>query len=252
MDMSHSRRKAGTFLAVLGMTGLLAGCAFTSTEQTVHPKDTGPTGFAPWSEAIPPYLVGPGDRLAVHFVHTPEMDEEALVAPDGTIALKVAEQIPAAGKSLLELDKSIAESSRWLRHPDVIVQLKEAVAMRAYVGGQVAHPGAYRVDGRIGVLEAILLAGGFSDTSRTKEVVLIRRNPDNVRMLRTINVQEFLENGSTANDVPLVAGDIIFVPRSRIGEVDLWVDQFINKALPFEKSANFTYSKYENVNPVIP
>jgi protein involved in polysaccharide export with SLBB domain len=91
-----------------------------------------------------------------------------------------------------------------------------------------------------GALEAIVLAGGFDREARFDEVVLIRRSPDNKPMLRTVDLAGFISTGMAQGDIPLYPGDIIYVPRNRISEIDLWIDQFITKFLPFNR--NFDYA----------
>ena len=66
-------------------------------------------------------------------------------------------------------------------------------------------------------------------------------------MLRTVDLRSFASVGTAEGDLPLVPGDIVFVPRNRISEVDLWIDQFINRLLPFNKAFNYTVNK--NVAP---
>ncbi len=72
------------------------------------------------------------------------------------------------------------------------------------------------------------------------EVVLIRRNAQNRPMLRTVDLRSLVEGSDQHPDVPLVSGDIVFVPRNKISEVDLWIDQYLNKFFPFTKA--FAYS----------
>ena len=75
------------------------------------------------------------------------------------------------------------------------------------------------------------------------QVVLIRRNPQNRPMLRTVDLRDFVNQGSTDADRPLVPGDIVFVPRNGISEVDLWIDQFVTKFLPFQRDFNYTINR---------
>jgi hypothetical protein len=49
-----------------------------------------------------------------------------------------------------------------------------------------------------------------------------------------------VQSAQTNADLPLYGGDIVFVPRSRIAEVSNWVDQYINRTLPFSRT--FVYS----------
>ncbi|KAA0680656.1 polysaccharide biosynthesis/export family protein [Roseomonas genomospecies 6] len=214
------------------------------TGQSVQPREAMPEGFARWEDAMPPYRLGPGDRFQVKFMLVPDMDEEVLIGPDGSAGLRMAGQVEAAGLTPAELAGVVeTRARRWMRAPQVSIGLKETPSNRAYVGGAVARPGPYLLNGRIGVMEAIMLAGGFDREARYEEVVLIRRNPENKPMLRTIDTRRFLETGKAEGDVPLAAGDILFVPRSSIAETGLWVEQFINRVVPFERGFNYTISR---------
>ncbi len=57
-------------------------------------------------------------------------------------------------------------------------------------------------------------------------------------MLRTVDLAKFV--AGTEADVPLMGSDIVFVPKSTIAEVDLFVEQFITRVLPFERNFNYT------------
>ncbi len=231
------------FGSLMAMIFALAGC--NGTTQSTSPVQQNPTGFASWTDQPPDYLMGPGDKLHISFLLTPELNEDAVVGPDGTIALRSSGRVRAGGQTTAQLEAAVAGSSRQLlRSPMVTVSVTDAVSGLIYVGGSVQKPGAYPVTGRPGVLEAITVANGLLPESREDEVVLIRRNPQNRPMLRTVNVQAFVSTATTPSDVPLYAGDIIFVPRNRISEVDQWVDQYINKLLPF--SRNFGYAINQN------
>ena len=221
----------------------VAGC--NGTTQSTRPVEQNPQGFASWTEQPPDYLLGPGDKLHVQFLLTPELSEDTTIGPDGTIGLRSAGRVRAEGQTTAQLEAAIAGSTRQLlRSPVVSVSVADAVSALVYVGGSVTKPGAYPITGRRGVLEAISLANGLLPEAREDEVVLIRRNPQNRPMLRTVNVQDFVSTAATPGDVPLYAGDIIFVPRTRVAEAGLWVDQYINKLIPF--SRNFGYSINKN------
>lgn len=75
------------------------------------------------------------------------------------------------------------------------------------------------------------------------QVVLIRRSAEDRPMLRTVNLQGFLSGAEAGADVPLRAGDIVFVPRSRLAEVGLWVDQAINRSIPFSRSFSYAINR---------
>ncbi len=216
---------------------VLSGC---TTTQSVSPAEGNRAGMAPWSDTVPPYQVNSGDKLRVLYQRTPELNEVVLVGPDGRITLKAAGQIEASGQTLPELEQRIAKAAtRILSAPVVTVGLEDPSGAVVYVGGSVREPGVYPLLGHIGALEAIFRAHGFDAEARMSQVVLIRRGLGDKPMLRTIDVQQFAGTATLVDDVPLVAGDIIFVPRSRVAEVDHWVDLFINRLVPFSRSFSY-------------
>ncbi len=232
---------AVTRACFLALVLLAAAC----TGQSLDPKPSGElNGFATWSDEVPAYQVGPGDRLQVKYLLTPEMDEETMVTPDGSVGLRAAGQVKVVGLTMEQLDRLVEERSRrWLLAPRVTVSLKEAGAARVYVGGSVVRPGAYPLTGRLGALEAVLQAGGFDNEARYSQVVLLRRNADNRPMLRTLDLRSLIQAGAPDADMPLVAGDIVYVPRSEIAELNLWIDQFINRVLPFQRGFSYTINR---------
>lgn len=231
---------------VLCATLVLAACGDTmETGQSLTIVQSHPEGFATWTEEMPPFRLGVGDKLKVKFLITREMDDDVTVGPDGYIGLRVTGRLKAEGLTIAALEQKIALASRRILNPQAVtVSLEDAASWRVYVGGSVRAPGIYRMsDNRLNTLQAILLAGGFDPEARFGEIVLIRRSPNNRPMLRTVNVREMIQTGSHESDVPLVPGDIVYVPRSSIAEVDLWVDQFITRVVPFQRTFNYTIGK---------
>jgi protein involved in polysaccharide export with SLBB domain len=248
--MDLTRRFSVTLAVVAALTA--AGCAgpgtsSMTTTQSIRPVESAPQGFAQWTDEIPAYRFIAGDKIRVQFLLTPEVNEDAIVSPDGHIGLRAAGQVMAGGLTAEELQDAVTKAARKnLQNPIVTASLVESPGARVFIGGMVLRSGAYPLDGRRGALEAVILAGGFSPEARMDQVVLIRRNPQNRPMLRTVDLRDFVNQGTTAADMPLVPGDIVFVPRNGISEVDLWIDQFINKFLPFEKVFNYTINR----NPI--
>ena len=246
---------AGAALCAIAIA--LNGCAAIATSQQTgtEPFTTGhelrftevnADRFKPWTDVVPSYRLGPGDKLKVKYFITREMDEDLIVSPDGSIAPRAIGQIRVEGSTLSSVQDYIRrESRKELVDQKVVVALEEAVSAKVYVGGTVPRPGAYKLpDMGTSALQGILLAGGFTEESRTGQVALIRRGPNNEPMLRVINVRDVIQTGFDANDVPLVSGDIIYVPRSSIAEVNLWIDQFITKVVPFQRQFSYTLGSY--------
>ncbi len=225
---------------------VLSGCANSifSTTQSVSPVEQTPQGFAKWTDTVAEYQFQSGDKIKVQFLLTPELTEDATVGPDGIIAVRAAGHVQAVGKTATVLQADITKASApMLTSPIVTVSLVETPGAQVFVGGSVGKAGAYTLVGRHGSFEAIQLAGGFDPQARMDEVVLIRRDPQNKPMLRTVDLRGLMHGEAGHDDVPLVAGDIVFVPRNRISEVDLWIDQYINKFLPFSRAFDYSVNR---------
>lgn len=224
-------------LAVIGLALMATGCG---TTQSLRPREREPRRFAPWSDAAPAYRLGVGDRLKVDYLLTPELTQDVIVEPDGFVSLRVAGRLPAQNLTPSELETAIqTASARRLRQPIVSLSVAEARAARIIVGGAVQRPGVYPLPARASTLEAVMLAGGFSPESRMDQVVVIRQRPGADAMLRTVDLRRFVERGEADDGIALASEDIVFVPRSRIAELDLWIDQYVNRLLPFSRSVSY-------------
>jgi protein involved in polysaccharide export with SLBB domain len=80
--------------------------------------------------------------------------------------------------------------------------------------------------------QAIMSAGGFQETAGAGKVALLRQRPEDGRvMLLPLDMKSALR-AQDGTDVTVQPGDVIFVPRSSLSEVNLFVRQFTG-ALPF-------------------
>jgi len=213
-----------------------AGCSPTVDSNANHPSS-----FAPWTDVAEEYRFRAGDELDVRLLYNPEISDRVRVAPDGRINLALIGSVLAEGQTADQLTVTLHDRfAKELRRPEVLVIGRQFESQRIFVGGEVNTPGVITVPGRIGVLEAILSAGGLKDSGRMSEIVLIRRAPGGRPMLRTVDIDALISSGRQSEDVPLRPYDIVFVPRTPIADVDLFVDKYIRKVLPFD--TNFTYA----------
>jgi protein involved in polysaccharide export with SLBB domain len=235
-------------IALLLSAVAIAGC----TPVVVKAKYQEPDRFATWTNDPPEYLLAPGDDLSVVLPYNPELNYEGPVGPDGRFTMPVVGTIRAGGRSVEQVEAGIDTA---LLHRGITATAGSSISVRhyadeVYVGGEVKLPGAVSLQNGMDPLQAITVAGGMLDTARTGEVVIIRHSPlQNKPMMRTVNIKNFIETGDPKEDVALQPLDIIYVPKSSIAEVDLWVDQYINKTIPFNR--NFDYSISDTTtNPI--
>lgn len=215
---------------------LLAGCA------EVSPRYQQPDAFAALAELPPSYIVGPGDELSVVFPFNAELNYEGPVGPDSTFTLPVAGTVSTAGKTSTQVEEAISQAlteRKIARNPAVSISIRR-YAQVVYVGGEVRTPGAIPLQNRMDPLQAVIAAGGALDTARTSQAVIIRRGADGKPLLRVVNLDKLIHTGDEAQAIALRPLDSIFIPKTSIAEANLWVDQYINKILPFQRGFSYT------------
>lgn len=181
--------------------------------------------------ALTDYSIQPGDQLDIKFFYQPELNEELTVRPDGRISLQLANEVQAQGMTVPQLRAELIKVyGTQLVEPEVSVILR-ATASRVYVDGEVVRPGPVGMRSGLTLLEAIADAGGLRDSARAKQVIVIRRTKGRATSVITADYTKALKAGTEKNIV-LQPFDIVFVSRSRIGNVNRWVDLYLRKNIP--------------------
>ena len=184
-------------------------------------------GFADWTEMEPEYVLYPGDEIEIATPTASELTRTQRIGPDGRISLPLVGQIMAADRTIAEVERDASDAfASPLRRPVVEITLKTAGPIRVWVAGEVRTPGVVEMNGDLDAYQAVIQAGDFLPTAKQGEVALIRRGPGGVRMMRAVDLRP--RRGEV---VALRRGDIIFVPRSTLGEVANFITLFRN-ALP--------------------
>jgi protein involved in polysaccharide export with SLBB domain len=187
------------------------------------------------------YRIEPGDALQVRYTFHPEMNQEVLVRPDGKAALTLVGELSVADLKTSELEKKLVElTSHRLKDPEVVVTVTKFSEKHVYIGGEVGRPGMIPYRKGLTPLQAVIAAGGFNDTARGDSVILVRiGGPDNETVLsRKLNLLEETTRGMSAK-LYLAPHDVLYIPKTRIAEADLWVRQHISDLLPFLRAPSY-------------
>jgi protein involved in polysaccharide export with SLBB domain len=104
------------------------------------------------------------------------------------------------------------------------------LAAKVYVGGEVRQPRFVALSGSLTILQAVLEAGGFTDTAEPSSAILLRRLNHDKGIAAKIDLKKVIS--AEAEDLALTPSDIIFIPKSTIAEVNLFVEQYITKLIP--------------------
>ena len=160
-----------------------------------------------------PSLIGPLDTIVVDVFNVPELSREIQVDASGRISMPLGGTIEARGKTAEELASAVTAAlrGRYIRDPEVTVNIKSSVSQVVTIDGQVVEPGLYPVTNQMTLMRAIASAKGMSEFARQEDVVILR-TVGSQRMAGLYNVAE-IRRGSY-DDPPIYANDVIVVGDS--------------------------------------
>jgi polysaccharide biosynthesis/export protein len=186
------------------------------------------------------YRIHPGDVLDLKFFYNPELNETVLVRPDGRISVQLANEVTAAGLTPEELRKSlVGRYGKEINKPEVAVIVRSFSMQRVYVDGEVLRPGMLPLSGPVTLHQAIAAAGGFLPTAKRTDVIIIRE-VKGTHVPVKVNMEEAMKENTPP--VLLAPFDIIYVPRSSVGEVNKFVDLYIRRNLPIGAGVGFGWT----------
>lgn len=174
------------------------------------------------------YRIRSGDKLSIKLLYHSELSEPSVVVrPDGFITLAMIDEVMARGLTVAEMKTSIEKAySEVLLNPVVSINLIEYVAPRIYVGGQVAKPGRYDLREGHTLMQAIILAGGFTREANRKMVMLARPDTEGKLKMTAFDTMQMLSDSRTVREVTLEGGDYIFVPDSKLSKMSRVIEVF--------------------------
>jgi polysaccharide biosynthesis/export protein len=156
-------------------------------------------------------VVEPGDRVRIVVLGVDDMTGEGTVNSDGNLAIPVAGIYKIGGKSAEAAATELAGLLRkWVKEPQVTVQVVQKAPTVVLVSGKVSKPAAYVVSPHSTLLEVLSLAGGAADNADLGKVALLRSGATTAE---AVNLQDFIDGKSGATNPTLANGDTVMVPE---------------------------------------
>lgn len=176
------------------------------------------------------YRLGVGDELQILVTGNPEFNRPTKVLPDGSITAPGVGSVYVMGETAAYASGQITQRlRRLLRHPDVDVLVTAYGEHVVYVTGEVELGGDIPFRKGMTALQAVAAAGGFKNSANRDQVVVFRRTDTDEAEFHTINLDEPLDGSNFENDMRLHPYDIVYVPKSFIGNVNTFVDQWFRQ-----------------------
>jgi polysaccharide export outer membrane protein len=159
--------------------------------------------------------VGPFDKLTIDVFGSGELsNKEVQVDASGRITFPLVGTVEVAGRTPGEVSVALQDlfRGRFIKNPQITVNLKEIVSQTVTIGGEVKRPGVYPIVGKMTLMTAIASAEGWTDISSRGEVVVFR-NVGGKDYAAIYNVKA-IQKGNYS-DPEIYASDIVMVGDSQ-------------------------------------
>lgn len=155
------------------------------------------------------YTLDTGDVLTVTVLRHEQFSGEFTVPPSGRVVFPGVGELTVRGLTLNQLSETLrTHLSKRLREPEVFVSLKQARPLLVFVEGQVNRPGAYPIQPRWRVAEAIAAAEGLKILPERTVATLIRGE-----QTLPIDLPALLHRGDQRTNYLLQPGDLLSIQQ---------------------------------------
>jgi protein involved in polysaccharide export with SLBB domain len=158
--------------------------------------------------------VGPGDVFEVSVLGEKDLPKEYRVQPDGTVDFPYVDRLAVAGLEPQQIEDLIIKqlvAKQILVNPQVTLVVKQYNSKKVSVIGSVQKPGSLPWTEGMKLVDAISLAGGFTQLADADHVVLTRIVGPQKTVTATISVDDITDG--KVQDPLLQAGDTIKVEQ---------------------------------------
>ena len=156
------------------------------------------------------YIIGAEDNLQITVWKEPSLSGTIPVRPDGMISLALVGDLPASGRTPMQLATDITvRLKKYVQDPNVSVVVLAVNSQRIYMVGEVGHVGPIALAAGMTPLQAIATAGGLSPFANSKKIYIMRTVGGKEQKI-PFNYKVALKGGDQG--VTLQSGDTIVVP----------------------------------------
>ena len=158
------------------------------------------------------YLIGPGDLIQVVVWKNVDLSGEFRVRPDGKLSMPLIGDVIVGGKTTEEVNMQIQDRLKlYIESPFVSTIVSETASNRVFVLGEVNAPGTYPIEGSLTILQALALAGGFTEFAIRDRLVLVRGSGEKQEKF-TLSYRNILTEPGGESNMVLKRGDTLVVP----------------------------------------
>jgi protein involved in polysaccharide export with SLBB domain len=170
-----------------------------------------PSTFAPATvvPVTPDYVLGPGDELVIQSWGQVSTDGRFRVDRSGDIFVPQVGTLHVAGLRFDQVQPALkSRMDKLFRNYSLSVTMGQLRSIQVIVVGQARQPGTYTISSLSTLVNAIFTTGGPSAQGSLRHIQLKRGG----QLVVDFDLYDLLVRGDKSKDVPLLAGDVIYIP----------------------------------------
>ena len=191
-----------------------------------------------WAEFMQrDYVLRPGDEIAISVYTQPELTQQLIVAPGGSVSLlRIDEPMRLVGMSVAAASAVVQKAyAAVVVDPEVSLSMVKVSAETVYVTGEVKRDGPVAYVPGMTLSQAVAAAGGYVITAKSNDVRILRNVGTETAKTYRVDLWNALHD--EAPDFLVLPGDVVFCQTSVIADVGDWITLHIARLLPFPPSA---------------
>lgn len=162
------------------------------------------------------YKLGPGDEIVIDIWGASQASLQQIISPEGSIVVDRLGPVYLNGMTIREANSYIQQKfssvysgiSNEGGSSQIKLTLGQIRTIQINILGEVAVPGTYALSSLSSVFHALYNAGGINDIGSLRSIQLYRKG----KLIKTIDIYQYLLNGNASGETRLMDGDIIMVP----------------------------------------
>ncbi|MEO3408416.1 SLBB domain-containing protein [Mucilaginibacter sp. CAU 1740] len=163
------------------------------------------------------YVLGPDDQLNINVYGSSLVNWKLEVSPEGNINIPGIGILNVSGKTIQQATASIksklaANNYAVGKGTSVQVSLGNIRSIKVILIGEVKKPGSYTLPSLATVFNALYASGGPNNNGSFRQIEVLRDN----RVIRRLDIYDFLVNGDQKSNINLQDQDIVRVPTYRV------------------------------------
>jgi len=163
------------------------------------------------------YKIQPLDIVSISIYMEDDLQKQYRVSQNGCISYPFIGEVRVAGLTVSEVEEKLTRllSPDYFIKPPITVFVEKYHSRMVFILGAINNPGSYPIppEKELTVVEAISLAGGFTEDAAVNKTKIIRVEDGQEKAI-VVKITDVTKGGDKSKDIVLKPNDIVIVPES--------------------------------------